>query len=174
MADDTQGSAKQRNPGAGTNPAAQDKGAKAAASRDRTSTRRARAAAPRQIADDFDRGRADKRPTAEQIAKREPVRYRAMDRGYVDGKIVEPGEVFVTRADMGSWMEKVKSGSDKYTVEEAADEAGYAKKLDVNYENMSEAGLEALAALVGVSDPGALKKDDLITAIRAARIPVAQ
>jgi hypothetical protein len=170
MADNTQGKATQKDPAAGTNPGAQDAGAKVAASRDRTATRRARADAPRQAADSTDR---DDRPTAEEIAKREPKTYRATDRGYADGKIIEPGEVFTTRADVGKWMKPIKKG-EKYGVDMATEEASYARKVDIDYEGMSQPALEVMAAMAGVSKPGALSKDELITAIRAARVPQAQ
>lgn len=160
MADDTQGKATQRNVAGGSNQRAISRGEDAA---DRSSPTASGRTAERKEA-----------PTADEIAKREPKTYRALERGYVDGKIVEEGEVFATKADKGLWMEPVKAGANKYGVEMAADEAGYGKKADVDYEGMSEAALQALAALVGVTKPGELGKDDLITAIKAARIPVAQ
>ena len=170
MADNTQGKAQQKDPGAGSNPQAQAKAAPAPAPARREAARTPVVSPDVEMRSDPNPGtRLDKRPTAEEIAKRDPKTYRAMDRGYVDGRIVEPGEVFVTKADKGEWMEPVKGGSTKYTGEQAVDEAQYAKKLDVDYEGMSEAGLEALAALVGVSKPGDLKKAELIEAIRAAR-----
>ena len=159
MADDTQGKATQRVAG-GSNSRAIARGEEAADRSTRTASGRE---APKREA-----------PTAEEIAKREPKTYRALERGYVDGKIVEAGEVFATKVDKGLWMEPVKAGSNKYGVDMAVDEAGYGKKADVDYEGMSQPGLEALAALLGVTKPGELGKDELITAIRAARIPVAQ
>lgn len=160
MADDTQGKATQRSVASGSNQRAVSRGEDAA---DRATATASGRKAP-----------ARKAPTAEDIAKRDPKTYRALERGYVDGKIVEEGEVFATKVDKGLWMEEVKPGSNKYGVEMASDEAGYGKKADVDYEGMSEAALQALAALVGVTKPGELGKDDLITAIKAARIPVAQ
>lgn len=167
MADNTQGKATQKDPGAGQGRAA-DAGTATATVRDTAAATRARAAAPALAATPGE----DKRPTAEQIAKREPKTFRALDRGYIDGRVVEPGEVFTTRMDKGSWMEPAKTT--KYDVDKAVDEASYGRKADVNYDGMSKAGLEALAALVGVTNPGKLDKDDLVTAIKAARVPQAQ
>jgi hypothetical protein len=167
MADDTQGKAQQKPATTGPgNAKAVDKGEAAA---DRRTVRPATETRVRPAAEPAE----DKRPTAEEIEKREPKTYRALERGYVDGRIVEAGDVFTTKADKGAWMEKVKK-SEGYGVDQAVDEAGYAKKADVDYEGMSEPALEALAALVGVSKPGELNKDDLIAAIKAARIPAAQ
>lgn len=167
MSDETQGKATQRSMAGGSNAKAMDKGEAAAAARDDAAVTRARASAPARAAEE------DTRPTAAEIAKREPKMFRATERGYVDGRIVEAGETFVTRADPGLWMEPTKGGND-YGVQAAVDEAQYGKKADVDYEGMSEPALQALAALVGVTKPGELGKDDLIAAIKAARIPVAQ
>lgn len=168
MADDTQGKVQQKDAGPGqSGSAAVAKGTAVADARDRA-TLKTRAAEATKLAETP--VAKDERDTAEEIAKRDPVTYKALERGYVDGKIVEEGETFVTKADKGLWMEKVKKGdAQKYGVDLAVEEAGYAKKADVDYEGMSEAGLEALAALVGVSKPGALKKDELIQAIKSAR-----
>lgn len=161
MADDTQGKATQRAAATGSNERAVARGEAAA---DRSSPTASGREAPKR-----------KAPTAEEIAKRDPKTYRALERGYVDGRIVEEGEVFTTKADKGLWMADVKkSDANSYGVDAAVDEAGYGKKADVDYEGMSEAALQALAALVGVTKPGELGKDELITAIKAARIPVAQ
>lgn len=171
MADNTQGKATQKDPGAGQGRGATaDAGAAAARTRDTDEARRARAEAPARAARDGE----DKRPTADEIEKREPKTYRATDRGYADGRVIEPGEVFTTKIDKGSWMEPVKKSELAYGVDAAVDEAGYGKKADVDYEGMGEPALQALAALVGVTKPGELSKDELITAIRAARIPQAQ
>lgn len=97
-----------------------------------------------------------------------PKTYRAIDRGYVDGRVVEAGTVFTTRAPKGSWMEPVKGGGG-YDVEEAVDDALAPHPDDTDLEGMSKAALEALAADAGVTQPGRLGKDDLITAIRAQR-----
>lgn len=165
MADDTQGKATQRDVGGQSGRAAIDKGEAVADARDRKAVqdRRKEAASTTKAAP------KDERPTAEEIAKRDPKTYKASERGYIDGRIVEPGEVFVTKSDPGMWMEPVKKGSDKYGVDLAVEEAGYAKKADVDYEGMSQPALEVMAALEGVSKPGELSKDDLITAIKAAR-----
>lgn len=175
MADDTQGKAQQRPAGGGpSNPKAIDKGEAAAARRPARLAAPAavRAPAPENSVENPG-GKGDNRPTAEEIAKREPKQYKALERGYVDGKIVEEGEVFFTKADKGQWMEKVKKGDD-YGVDAAVDEAQYAKKADIDYEGMSQPALEVMAALAGVSKPGELSKDELITAIKAQRQIVAQ
>lgn len=171
MADDTQGKATQRSTGSSSGQAATTAAERVSAARDDVTVTRTRAAAPAAAAASADA--PDTRPTAEEIAKRDPKTYRATERGYADGRVIEDGEVFTTRVDKGSWMDPVK-GSQKYGVEAAVDEAQYARKVDVNYENMDEPALQALAALVGVGDPGSLKKPDLIAAIRAARVPQAQ
>lgn len=104
-----------------------------------------------------------------KAAKPGPAKaYRATDRGYANGRVIEPGEVFTTRAAQGSWMEPLK-GSRSYDVEEAVDDALAPHPDDPDLEGMSKAALEALAADAGVSQPGKLGKDDLITAIRAQR-----
>lgn len=175
MADNTQGKAQQRPVGGPSNPKAIDKGEAAAATRTaRTAASTATEAPKPENSVENPGGKGDTRPSAEQIAKREPKTYRATDRGYIDGRIVEPGEVFATKMDKGSWMEPAKKGELDYGIEAAVDEAQYAKKADVDYEGMSEDALQALAALVGVTKPGELGKDELIAAIKAARIPVAQ
>ncbi len=94
--------------------------------------------------------------------------YRAIDRGYADGRIVEPGEIFATSAPKGSWMEPAKGGS-TYGVEEAVDDAQAVKPDDVVLESMSQGALEAMAAERNVTEPGKLSKKDLITAIKAYR-----
>jgi hypothetical protein len=171
-----QGTGTQRDPGAGQGlaatqappapaPAAATAGERAATQRDTESATRARSArgASREAPD---------RPSAEELAKRPVKTYRALDRGYVDGRVIEPGEVFSTQAEKGSWMEPVKAT--KYGVDEAVSDAQAPHPDDINYEGMSQGGLEAIAAMRGVSDPGALDKKDLITAIKAARVPQAQ
>lgn len=175
MADDTQGKAQQRPAGGPSNAAAIDKGEAVAASRPaRTATARTATAPEPENSVLNPGGKDDDRPTREEIEKRDPKTYRASERGYVDGKVVEPGEVFVTKVDKGMWMEPVKKGDLAYGVDAAVDEAQYGKKADVDYAGMDKHALQALAALLGVTKPGELDKDELISAIKAARIPVAQ
>lgn len=171
MADDTQGSAKQRAAGGPSNARAVDKGEARAT---RTATRRtaprtptAATAAPENTVANPG-GKGDNRPTAEEIAKRDPKTYRAMERGYVDGKIVEAGEVFTTKADKGEWMEPVKK-AEEYGVDMAVEEAGMAKKVDVDLESLSDAAVEVFAAMAGVSKPSELSREEQIEAIRAKR-----
>lgn len=174
MADNTQGKAQQK-PAAGgpSNPRAVTRGEQAADRRSARGTERARAtrAVDMPLPENTvanPGGKDDDRPTAEQIAKRDPKTYRALERGYIDGKIVEGGEVFTTQQDQGSWMEPVKK-SEAYGVDMAVEEASMAKKVDVVYEDLSDAALEVFCAMNGVSKPAELSRDEKIEAIRAAR-----
>jgi len=170
MADETQGKAQQRSAATTTsNAKAVDRGEAAAAARPaRTARATATSAGPEPrntVANPG--GPDDDRPTAKEIAKRDPKTYRAMERGYVDGRIVEAGEVFTTTADKGSWMEKAKQSD--YGVDMAVEEAGMAKKVDIDYDSLSDAAIEVFAAMNGVSKPGELSREEQIEAIRAAR-----
>lgn len=119
----------------------------------------------------FGRGRIntnDDRPTAEEIAKRRPKTYRAIARGYVDGRIVEPGEVFTTRADEGEWMEPVEGSGTKSAAERAVDDTQSPISDDPDLTTFSKAALEAKALDLGLTSAKGLSKDDLIQAIQAA------
>lgn len=109
----------------------------------------------------------DKRPTREQIEKREPKAYRALARGYVDGTIIEEGEVFVTKADKGSWMEPLRK-SKQTAVERAVDDTISPLKDGPDLTTFSKEALEAEALRLGLTNAKGLDKDDLITAITAA------
>lgn len=102
-----------------------------------------------------------------------PVRYVATQRGYVDGKIVEEGEAFVTTAPKGSWMEPVDAA--EYAAALAAMEA---TPDDPNYDAMSLTALQALAATddykIDIAPGGKpLSKNALLAAIKAKRKPTA-
>lgn len=96
-----------------------------------------------------------------------PVRYIATARGYVDGRIIEEGEAFVTTAPKGSWMEPVDKG--EY---EAALAATQPTPDDPNYDAMTLPALQAVAATMKI-DPNGLSKRDLLSAIKAKRQPTA-
>ncbi|OAN56928.1 hypothetical protein [Sphingobium sp. TCM1] len=102
-----------------------------------------------------------------------PVRYIAKQRGYVDGKIIEEGEPFVTDAAKGSWMEPVDMA--EY---EAAVAATDPSPDDPNYDAMSLTALQALAATddyrIDIAPGGKpLSKSALLAAIKAKRKPTA-
>jgi hypothetical protein len=119
--------------------------------------------------------RNDKRPKAAEIAKREPKQYRALARGYCDGMIREPGEVFATKADQGYWMEPVGKASKKDArVQEAVSDLQAAMKDDPSLESFSLEALQAEALRLGLTDATGLSKDDLIVALRAAYVNEAQ
>jgi hypothetical protein len=120
-----------------------------------------------------DRKIADSRPSAEEMAKRKPKEYRALARGYVDGMIREPGEVFATAAEQGSWMEPLSKGKDA-RVSAAVDDTMASKKDDPDLTTFSMEALQAEALRLGLTDATGLSKDDLIVAIRAAYVNEAQ
>src|SRR3546814_19595683 len=100
------------------------------------------------------------------MTERKAVRYIATARGYVDGRIVDEGEAFVTTAPKGSWMEPV----DKAEYEAA--KATEAERDDPNYDAMTLPALQAVAAQLKVNSDG-LSTRDLLTAITAAKAPPA-
>lgn len=106
------------------------------------------------------------------VKAKEPKMYRALQRGYMDGMIREPGEVFATADTKGSWMEEFK---DKSTpVERAVDDTMASKKDDPDLTTFSQEALEAEALRLGLTSAKGLSKDDLIVAIRAAYVNEAQ
>ena len=111
--------------------------------------------------------RDDKRPTAEQIAKREPKTYRALARGYADGMIREEGEVFATRADKGLWMEEIKSGKQSAR-QRAVDDTRASMSDDPDLTTFSKEALEAKALDLGLTNAKGLSKEDIIQAIQSA------
>jgi hypothetical protein len=116
-----------------------------------------------------DAAAARRRPTAEEIAKREPKEYVATDRGYADGRIIEPGERFATKADQGSWMEPVKKASAKQgRLERAVSDTQSPISDDADLTTFSVEALQAHALSLGLTNATGLSKDDLIAAIRAA------
>jgi hypothetical protein len=92
--------------------------------------------------------------------------YRATERGYVDGRIIEAGETFSTRAAQGSWMEPVGDTADRLA--RAVAEAQKARSHDPDLSKLEPAALQALATEKGVTNVEGLSAEDLITAIRAA------
>lgn len=116
----------------------------------------------------------DKRPTAEQLAKKEPKTYRALARGYVNGTIVDAGDIFSTNMPKGSWMEEVGKGKTSDRLADAVDDTQSPLNDDPALETFSKAALEAEALRLGLTDAKGLSKDDLIVAIRAAYVNEAQ
>lgn len=110
----------------------------------------------------------DTRPTAAEIAKRKPVLYRALARGYVDGDIKDEGDVFATTADQGSWMEKLGKGDADDALDNAVSDTQSKIKDDPDLTTFSKQALEARALELGLTSAKGLDKDDLIAAIRAA------
>ena len=106
----------------------------------------------------------------------EPRMVRATQRGYADGIVREPGEVFATQAPEGSWMEELgkgKKGKDA-RLSEAVDDTMSSKKDDPDLTTFSMEALQAEALRLGLTDATGLSKDDLIAAIRAAYVNQAQ
>jgi hypothetical protein len=117
----------------------------------------------------------DKRPTAEQLAKKAPKMYRATARGYINGTIVDAGDVFATNMEKGSWMEPVgKNSSTDDDLAAAVSDTQSPLNDDPSLETFSKAALEAEALRLGLTSAKGLSKDDLITAIRAAYVNEAQ
>jgi hypothetical protein len=116
--------------------------------------------------------RAAAAPSLEKKSK-EPKLYRALARGYIDGMIREPGDIFATADTPGTWMEPVGKGKES-RVAEAVSDTMSTKKDDPNLENFSRGALEAEYLRLGGTDPKGLSDDDLITAIRAAYVSEAQ
>lgn len=117
-------------------------------------------------------------PAAAPAARRAPAKrgepklYRANARGYIDGIIREPGEVFATSDTKGSWMDELKGKQSR--VDEAVDDTLASKKDDPDLTTFSLEALQAEALRLGLTDATGLDKDDLITAIRAAYVNEAQ
>lgn len=109
----------------------------------------------------------DARPTAAEIEKRTPKQYRATARGYAEGRIIEAGETFTTKADKGSWMEPL--GKDTRSARErAVDDTLSPISDDPDLTTFSKEALEAEALRYGLTNAKGLSKDDLIAAIKAA------
>lgn len=101
------------------------------------------------------------------------VTYKALERGYIDGQIVDEGEVFTTAAPKGRWMEPVDAK--EYAAAVAARDPS---PDDPNYDAMTLPALQALAATddykIDVAPDGKpLSKGALLTAIKAKRKPTA-
>lgn len=99
--------------------------------------------------------------------------YKALERGYVDGQIIEEGEVFTTAARKGKWMEPVDAK--EYAAAKAEHDA---TPDDPNYDALTLPALQALASTdefkIDFAPGGkALSKGDLLTAIKAKRKPTA-
>lgn len=88
--------------------------------------------------------------------------YTSTAKVYVDGRLYEAGEVFVTDQPKGKTWETVTKG------EKAAIEAADLKHEDPPLEGLGIEALRAVAVVDGVNPEG-LSKKDLITAIKAKR-----
>ncbi len=98
---------------------------------------------------------------------KEPKEYRATARGYVDGVVREPGDIFATREPQGSWMESLK-GKGQTARERAVDDTMASRSDDPDLSTFSIEALQAEALRFGLTNAKGLSKDDLIAAIRAA------
>jgi hypothetical protein len=112
-------------------------------------------------------------PARRAAKKGEPKMYRARERGYIDGIIREPGEVFATADTAGSWMEPLK-GKGQGALADAVDDTMASKKDDADLTTFSLEALQGEALRLGLTDATGLDKDDLIVAIRAAYVNEAQ
>lgn len=124
----------------------------------------AKAPAPKKAA-------APKRPrktVAQQAAAQKGPRpsYRANERGYVDGQLIEPGQVFSSAGFKGSWAEPLTEKD--AAMARAAEQALDPQPDDVEIQGLSRPALEAMAAERGI-DPKNLDDDQLVDAIKAAR-----
>lgn len=92
----------------------------------------------------------------------QPKSYTSDVKVYVDGRLYEAGEVFVTDQPKGKTWEPVSKA------EKAAIEAADLTHEDPSLEGL---GIEALRAVAVTKDvnPEGLSKKDLITAIKAKR-----
>lgn len=123
--------------------------------------------------------------------------YRALRQGYVDGRVIDEGEVFTTEsveivreepegdkkigaivrnkdgtaktkpADAPSWAVEI---SQKEAIAQAA--ADPDNTDDPNFDAMSKSALQAYAAERNVVFTASTSKEDLITAIKAAADPL--
>lgn len=91
--------------------------------------------------------------------------YKATERGYVDGRIIEADQVFSTTAPKGEWMEPVRSKESEAA--RAVQEAQDPKPSDIDLEKVSGDALTAYALQFGINR-GRLGDDKLRDAIRAA------
>lgn len=133
-------------------------------SRQRPDNASAQAAGTAQVADDAERRAADRARD-----KAQPKQYRATARGYVDGRIVEAGELFTTAEPEGSWMEPVKNGtSSSERLQRAVDDTLSPMSDDPDLSTFSKAALEAKALDLGLTNASGLTKEDLIQAIQSA------
>lgn len=82
--------------------------------------------------------------------------YKASERGYIDGRIVEEGEVFTTASKPGNWMDEV------------AAEASEEPDGEIGYDKMKYAELVQLAVAKGIEAPNKLKKEELVAALEKA------
>lgn len=93
--------------------------------------------------------------------------YRATERGYAGGELIEEGVLVPAGAPLGSWMRKADGSP---ALERAMDEALDPTPGDVDLTALSKPALEVMASDKGINVRG-LSKDDLITAIKAAHDP---
>ena len=92
--------------------------------------------------------------------------YRATERGYADGRIIEADEVFTTRAPKGSWMEPVKGAGS--AAERAVEDAQKPRSDDPDLTKLAKPALQAIATERGVTNVEGLTRENLIAAIKAS------
>jgi hypothetical protein len=92
----------------------------------------------------------------------QPKSYTSDVKVYVDGRLYEPGEVFVTDQPKGKTWESINKA------EKAAIDASKPLRGDPPLEKLQLAALQAIAVEAKV-DPTDLDKEALIAAIKAAK-----
>jgi hypothetical protein len=103
----------------------------------------------------------------EKAAKTGAGTHRATERGYAGGEVIEPNQMVPPGTPVSeNWMAKVKKGGEDLAL--AVEEAQSPRNDDPDLTTLSKQALEALAVDHGITKPGNLSKQDLITAIRAA------
>lgn len=104
----------------------------------------------------------------EKAPKTKAGQYRATERGYAGGNIIEAGQLVPGDTPVSeNWMEKIKGTEDKAA--RAVEDAQAVRKDDPDLEGANIGALQALAIDAGVTDVKGLSKKDLIAAIKAAR-----
>lgn len=107
------------------------------------------------------------RAEADKAPKAKAGQYRAIERGYAGGNIIEAGDLVPAETPVGDWMEKIKGTDDKLA--QAVEDIQADRKDDPDLSGIGLAGLQAMAVERGVTDVKGLSKKDLITAIQATK-----
>jgi hypothetical protein len=111
----------------------------------------------------------EKLPRTKANSHRATMRgYAVPDGGNGAGVLVEDGEIVPANVPVSDeWMAKIKKGD--RALEDAVAEVQQPLKDDPDYTQLTNSALQALATEAGVTNVRGLSKDDLITAIKAAR-----